>query len=557
MKKKENIMAMFNLPAYTNGKPFAVASKMISERIRGKKNEISTPEAIAEEKEMQGRLQQAQEYVKSKEQPAGGNQFAEGGELDPDPTDPGYSLSRNSKLTQADLDQASLNTTIGANQYVVTDPVTGKKVHQTAQDRGFDPALRAKNIALKTAGQPIVNPTFNPTFPVKPTAPVEDDSNNFFLGGIMDKLGGDGGLGEVAGGLGGAEGAAGLLGKAAPGIGAVTEGINAIGKFADPDATTADKVGGVAKTALGLVPGGGMLNPLVDIGTSLFNKGDQEKELSEAAARNTFADRKMGTNSFAFGGSTDPNKLIGMLNEDDAFEKYLTGEENAAQIEQEDADVAKLQAGFNAEDDTFAKDIEKTTGGGEEESGYDPTELLRYAPIATDTAQLLSLKKPEATKRDKLGNKYKPQQVDERGLLNTVQEGVADTRNAILGSSGGSQSAARANLLGLNVQGTKALSNAMQTAGAENRADNVRGQQFDLGVDQTNLAQSNAQNLADEQNQGAYETQKSQLVSQLGANFGEVGKEALLKKYPELMGMDFDSLGKFLKTKNKKKGKIA
>ena len=152
-----------------------------------------------------------------------------------------------------------------------------------------------------------------------------------------------------------------------------------------------------------------------------------------------------------------------------------------------------------------------------------------------------------------MGNKYKEQPVDERDLVQQVQEGVSSQRDAILGASGGSQSAARANLLGLNLQGTKALSNAMQQAGEANRSDRRAGQKFNAGIDKVNLQQSNAEQLANEQNQGAYDSQKSQLISQLGANLGEVGKEQLFKKYPELMGMDFDALGKYLKSKKTKK----
>ena len=181
------------------------------------------------------------------------------------------------------------------------------------------------------------------------------------------------------------------------------------------------------------------------------------------------------------------------------------------------------------------------------------SEALRYAPGLTDAYQLANLKKPEDTSRSRLGNKYKEQPVDERELVQQVQEGVSSQRDAILGASGGSQSAARANLLGLNLQGTKALSNAMQQAGEANRNDRRAGQQFNAGIDKVNLQQSNAEQLANEQNQGAYDSQKSQLISQLGANLGEVGKEQLFKKYPELMGMDFDALGKYLKSKKTKK----
>ena len=169
-------------------------------------------------------------------------------------------------------------------------------------------------------------------------------------------------------------------------------------------------------------------------------------------------------------------------------------------------------------------------------------------------AQLANLKKPEAVALDKLGNKYKEQRVDERGLQISVQESVNNNRDAILSSSGGSGSAARANLIASQLQGSKAMSSAYQAATGENRQDNVRGQQFDLGVDKTNLGQSNNETNLNLEQQASYQTNKSKLLSQIGNDLGGVGKEELMKRYPELMGMNYNWKGRH-KSENKNKKK--
>ena len=56
-----NIMSKFNLPTYVKGKSFSEASAMIAKRFEDR----NSPEAIATLNDLQGRLQQAQEYVKS------------------------------------------------------------------------------------------------------------------------------------------------------------------------------------------------------------------------------------------------------------------------------------------------------------------------------------------------------------------------------------------------------------------------------------------------------------------------------------------------------------
>ena len=181
-------------------------------------------------------------------------------------------------------------------------------------------------------------------------------------------------------------------------------------------------------------------------------------------------------------------------------------------------------------------------------SKFNAAEALRYAPSLSNAMQLSNLKKPEQQGMDRLGNKYNEQLVDERGLQNTVQENVLNNRNALLSSSGGSGSSARANLLASQLQGGKVQSQAYQQAGEANRKENRAGQAFNKDTDKTNLSQSNLENRTNLELQAGYDSNKSKLIAQLGQDLGGIGKEEMFKKFPELMGLSYGAQGEHFRT---------
>ena len=155
--------------------------------------------------------------------------------------------------------------------------------------------------------------------------------------------------------------------------------------------------------------------------------------------------------------------------------------------------------------------------------------IARYAPIATNALQLAQLKKPQGERLDRLGNRYKPEYVDETSLQNIANQTMNNTINAI-SQSGASEGQIRSSILGSQLQRTKALSDAYSNAAAQNRATNDRAQTFNLGVDQVNLQQSNTEKENFAKDKGNYDTQKSKLIGQLGNDIGNVGKEEIYKK---------------------------
>lgn len=155
--------------------------------------------------------------------------------------------------------------------------------------------------------------------------------------------------------------------------------------------------------------------------------------------------------------------------------------------------------------------------------------IARYAPIAANALQLAQLKKPQGERLDRLGNRYKPEYVDEASLQNIANQTMNNSVNAI-GQSGASQGQLRSSILGSQLQRTKAISDAYSQAAAQNRATNDRAQTFNLGVDQVNLGQSNTEKENFAKDKGNYDTQKSKLIGQLGNDVGNVGKEEVYKK---------------------------
>ncbi len=158
--------------------------------------------------------------------------------------------------------------------------------------------------------------------------------------------------------------------------------------------------------------------------------------------------------------------------------------------------------------------------------------LLRYAPLVANAAQLATLPKAEVESLNRLGNRYKPGYVDEAALQNISRENYNNSAQALAGASGGSTSALRSNILGAGLNRNKALSNAYLKASDINRGEDRTAQQFNLGVDKTNLSQSNSENDINARNRAARANAKSSLIAGLGTGIGDIGKE---EKYKDII----------------------
>jgi len=119
--------------------------------------------------------------------------------------------------------------------------------------------------------------------------------------------------------------------------------------------------------------------------------------------------------------------------------------------------------------------------------------------------------------------------VDMAQQQNIVNQELNNVNSAIQ-ASGASQGAIRNAMLGSQLNKTKALSNAYMNAEAQNRQQDDIAQQFNLGVDQVNLQQSNTEKENFARDQAAYRNAKREYITGIGEGIGDIGKEQVQKK---------------------------
>lgn len=171
--------------------------------------------------------------------------------------------------------------------------------------------------------------------------------------------------------------------------------------------------------------------------------------------------------------------------------------------------------------------------------------ILRYSPVAMNAMQLAKMGKPEVETLNRLGNRYNPQYMDERALTNQINAETNYGAKAMADASNGSLGALRNNILGVGLNKTKALSDAYSKVADVNRNENKTAQQFNLGVDQINMGQSNMEKDINAKNRGAHKTEKSRLLGQIGTDLGNIGKEEVWKTQAGKM-TGYGYMGQFL-----------
>ena len=171
--------------------------------------------------------------------------------------------------------------------------------------------------------------------------------------------------------------------------------------------------------------------------------------------------------------------------------------------------------------------------------------ILRYAPAAMNAFQLAKLKKPGYVTTKKLTNEYTPQQVDEVRLRNEIDTQYNNSISSLSGATGGSNAATTAAILAATANRGRDVSDMMNKSQDYNRAEKEKAYTYKAATDTANIGQYNLEQDINDKNMGNYDTQKSKLLSQLGNDIGGIGKEQLFKQYPKLMGMRYDSNGKY------------
>ena len=209
-------------------------------------------------------------------------------------------------------------------------------------------------------------------------------------------------------------------------------------------------------------------------------------------------------------------------------------------------------AGLNANPVGIAPQPQQFIQPQQEKQGFDwgragdiATGAMRYAPAITNALQLANMKKPEQESMERLNNRFRPDYADTQSAINRANESYRSAASALTNASNGSTGALRSNLLAAHLNRQKGLDNAFLQADNINRQQNTLGQQFNQRTDMTNLRQSNLEKDINARNRGAYDTNKSKLISALGTDIGNIGLEEMRKKYPERLGLLYDFLGKY------------
>lgn len=265
-----------------------------------------------------------------------------------------------------------------------------------------------------------------------------------------------------------------------------------------------------------------------------YNVTDQERAINGIIEGNTSP--IISDNKETKSGYKDTPYTGGDLIDKEAIEKLVNPtslseyEQDAAQ--QERRSFLDDQEAYSNSNITRNKDWQLPDEDSDEvkrnefkERGFQAQEALRYAPVLGSALGLLNLDDANKVRYDRLDNRYKEQQVDERSLENRVANSAANTRQLLANYANGSESAARANILGSQVNESTSLSNAMAEAQEMNRQDNRAGQQFNTAIDQQNQNIGMQEMIANEQNESARTNRKNMLTQNIYNDLGNIGME--------------------------------
>ena len=173
--------------------------------------------------------------------------------------------------------------------------------------------------------------------------------------------------------------------------------------------------------------------------------------------------------------------------------------------------------------------------------------IMRLTPVGINALELARLKRKGYDKVNPILNdtKFKPEYIDEKSALNLANSEMNNTINSI-SQLGGSQGATRNSILAASLNRGKQLSQSMIDAQGRNIATNQAGQQFNNQINEANIQRRAIAEDLTARNKGAYETNRSKLVSQIGTDIGRIGKEEVFKKIAKNM-TGYTWVGDYLK----------
>jgi len=488
-----DIMSQFNLPKYLKGKSFSEASELIANKFQDR----NTPEDQATLKELQGRLRSAQEFVKAKQESLS------------NPQGPMHQMPDGTMMPGATHEEAV------QQEQPQVDPAMMQAMQQAMpqQENGYGHGGYMKNKKYAYGGKMDRENAANKyehggshfgelsRFLTGPNGLLNRGVDSSKLNGLdaAQYIQNDG-LGNMASTFGGQSMAPRSIADYIPGVNQIT-----------PDSVEPKKNNET------------LANPVENSYIEPATQSPMQSSAFPSRFSKPITDLVEGV---------DFSQSLGQPKADTFGGKYATGIGAVGQA------AKSIFSGNDTNEEVNKK----------RQSKFNPGELLRYAAPASTAYQLANLKKPKDVNLGRMTDKYNEQFVDEKAMQNVVEGQAANTRSALQNASGGSAAALRANLLGSQVQSQAAMSQAYNQAAAENRNERRQGQQFNSAVNQANMAQADKETEMNLAMQAGYDTNKSRLMAQLGADFSGIGQEELFKRFPELAGLGYDYRGRKIKT---------
>lgn len=515
---EEQLIKQFSLPSYVKGKSFAEASKAINNKFKDRDDKYSTEtkQALLE------RLSQAQEYVKQQSQPQ-------------QPEQP-----------QMPAEQPQMAPEMGMSGQEGVDPQMQAQMEQMMAQQGNQPPQMNPMQNQAAFGAIFGDDNDRPNIQsvneleTQGIADIETDTT-VETGNIGSDLadGASGGASPNIGGYLKAAGTAYNFGNQLFGSSDLQEGQ----KRESAGATIGKSALTGASAGMSFGPWGAAIGGVIGAGVGIVSSGKNKKKEKDYINNATYAANNQYNASGKSKNLFDDESNVNMAKYGDTFtdpdpitpDYYKHNSRNG---------IDSIFSGRGGGTDFSSKNTKTDEKEEKEKKPFNPLPALRYAPAIMDAYQLSQLDGPDVETLGRLNNRYKPSYMDERSLINNVNDGF--NKGYVKEASAGNLGSYMANSRAAELSKTRALSNAYAQANEVNRREDSVAQQFNLGVDRTNLQQGNLENDINARNRGNYDTQKSRLLGNLGTTIGSIGKEEKYKQMVKDSGLCYDSRGAYI-----------
>ena len=526
--KQNEIITKFKLPSYIQGKSFAEASTLIDKKFEGRNDMMSK----TTKEELLNRLADAQEYVKSQSQPEpigqsqldpmNQSQFADGGGM------AGF-LDENSEIGKQSMDVSSALSSIispggSYGKQMVKNENSGFYDEKLQQDQAIGKSLDTVKDTVASAAGPLG---------------MAVRAGQKLGMAVGDAIGGD-------------------AGSAASSM--IDPTTSQISNLTNKDMKIGDRLLGVIPGISGIKASQAAEKRLNEFQTQKRKTDYFNNYLNTQNNNGVNVNAKGGyINQYKKGGPFDIPQIAQSTEKDQPVDKfnpiidYTLVDNILANKKQTMSDSASLNdVNRDYEGNQFETEVIDTTEP-KKTKKFDLNNInmssLRGVPLAMDAYQLATMGKPDVESLGRLNNKYQKQFLDEKTYENMVKQQAAAASNAI-GRSGVSTGQMIASNLGIQLNATRGMADAYNNMKQHNIGERKLEQQTEFNNAQVNLTQGNAENDINARNKGAFKTERSRLLGNLGTSIGQVGKEQLFKQYPKMMGLGYNWNGKYFQNES-------